>query len=413
LSKAARSTTDRDAAASLLNAGAVRERCTELLALAEGDGLRHFLLHPERLVPTADYVAGVIRDNYPDLRIPPHSRWRHFEAGGVDRWGRLVDRLGDSGERARARIDLAVVSVLLDAGAGPRWRYREAATSTIHVRSEGLAVASLALFTSGALSARPGEPLRVDAPALAALDAEILAAALQVGPDNPLDGLDGRLALLHALAAALAAQPALFGDPPRPGHLFDYLMAQNRDGAVRAETVLGAVLAGLGPIWPGRVTLGGLSLGDCWRHPGIRRADPSDGLIPFHKLSQWLSYSLIEPLEEAGLRVTELDGLTGLAEYRNGGLLIDLGVIEARDPAVLTLAHSPDTELVVEWRALTVALLDRLAPLVRKALGVGAAQLPLVRLLEGGTWSAGRRAARERRADGTPPLTIASDGTVF
>ena len=43
--------------------------------------------------------------------------------------------------------------------------------------------------------------------------------------------------------------------------------------------------------------------------------------MPFHKLSQWLAYSLIEPLEEAGIAVTGLDELTALAEYRNGGLL--------------------------------------------------------------------------------------------
>ena len=54
--------------------------------------------------------------------------------------------------------------------------------------------------------------------------------------------------------------------------------------------------------------------------------------MPFHKLSQWLVYSLIEPLAAAGFNVTAIDGLTGLAEYRNGGLFIDSGVIVARDP---------------------------------------------------------------------------------
>jgi len=37
----------------------------------------------------------------------------------------------------------------------------------------------------------------------------------------------------------------------------------------------------------------------------------------------------------------------------------------------------------------------------------------LARVLEGGTWAAGRRIARERRPDGAPPLAIESDGTVF
>jgi hypothetical protein len=62
---------------------------------------------------------------------------------------------------------------------------------------------------------------------------------------------------------------------------------------------------------------------------------------------------------------------------------------------------------------LTVALLDRIAPLVRERLGVDAASFPLARVLEGGTWAAGRLIAREKRADGGPPFKISSDGTVF
>ncbi len=155
-----------------------------------------------------------------------------------------------------------------------------------------------------------------------------------------------------------------------------------------------------------------MNLGDVWRHGAIRRDDPSTGLVPFHKLSQWLTYSLVEPLEDAGITVTGLDALTGLAEYRNGGLMVDLGVLVPKDPAA-TGPHAVDSELVVEWRALTLALLDELAERVRRRLDRDADALPLVRILEGGTWAAGRRAARERRPGGGPPITVASDGTVF
>jgi hypothetical protein len=68
---------------------------------------------------------------------------------------------------------------------------------------------------------------------------------------------------------------------------------------------------------------------------------------------------------------------------------------------------------VVEWRALTVALLDRLADALRQKLKLDAVALPLAKVLEGGTWAAGRAIARERRPDGAPPLKIVSDGTVF
>jgi hypothetical protein len=80
---------------------------------------------------------------------------------------------------------------------------------------------------------------------------------------------------------------------------------------------------------------------------------------------------------------------------------------------VLTKLHPPDGEVVVEWRALTVALLDEVALRVRKFLELGAEELPLVKVLEGGTWRAGRRIASEKREDGGPPIRTRSDGTLF
>jgi hypothetical protein len=141
--------------------------------------------------------------------------------------------------------------------------------------------------------------------------------------------------------------------------------------------------------------------------------DASDGLVPFHKLSQWLAYSLLEPLSWAGFEIENVDGLTGLPEYRNGGLFLDTGVLALRDPADAARSHEVGSPLVVEWRALTVALLDRVADLVRQRLDLSAEEFPLAKVLEGGTWATGRRLARERRADGSPPLSIVSDGTVF
>jgi Protein of unknown function (DUF1688) len=112
------------------------------------------------------------------------------------------------------------------------------------------------------------------------------------------------------------------------------------------------------------------------------------------------------------VNVTGLDQLTGLPEYRNGGLLLDGGVLslKARDDA--QRVHHPRDEFIVEWRALTVALLDELAPLVRSQLGLTEAQMPLACVLEGGTWAAGRVLANQLRG-GQPPLQIESDGTIF
>lgn len=401
----------------LRSPAAVRARCHQVLDYVRAGHSPHFTIDEAALDGVADYVAQVTRQAYPTLDIPYHSRWRHFDAGGVDRWAALEGKLegADKAERARVMIDLAVVSVLLDAGAGDAWRYREEVTGLTVTRSEGLAVASLRMFEAGGFSSDPKVPLRADAKALMSLDAATLGRHFQVSDDNPLIGLAGRVALINRLGNALAARPDLFGaEVPRPGGLYDALVPKAKIGRLPAPAILGALLDGLSSIWPSGLDVEGVALGDVGRHPAVRVADLSDQLVPFHKLSQWLTYSLLEPFEAAGLAVTELDELTALPEYRNGGLLVDLEVIVPRRPVDPAQKHPVSSELVVEWRALTVALMDLLAGPVRERLGLDASQFPLAKLLQGGTWTAGRRIAAEHRPPaGPPPIAIDADGTVF
>ena len=388
-----------------------------MLALARTDALPHFRFDAAKLDATADYVADVIRGAYPDLRVPLHARWRHFVFGGRDLWRARAAQATwpDKAAQARAAFDLAIVSVLLDAGAGPGWRYRDEATGLTIGRSEGLALASLRMFEAGLFSDDARDPLRADASRLVRLTASELAHGFQVSADNPLAGLEGRAALLARLGRAMADNATVFAkaDAARAGGLFDHLAAQADGRDLPAAEILRALLLHLGGIWQNRLSLGGVALGDTWRHSAIKRDDAGNGLMPLHKLSQWLSYSLIEPLRDAGVTVSDVDGLTGLAEYRNGGLFIDSGLLNLRERDKAKAPLPVDAELVVEWRALTVALLDALLPLVRARLNVTAATFPLGALLEGGTWAAGRRIAKEKRADGAPPLTVISDGTVF
>ncbi|WP_249148572.1 URC4/urg3 family protein [Bradyrhizobium jicamae] len=402
---------------SLLSAGAVRERAHRLLAIGLEDRLPSFRIHLDRMDSTAELVVETTRQAYPLLAVPFHSRWRHFSLNGVDRWTRLADQIAwqEPAARARAEFDLAMVSVFLDAGAGPSWRYRDPVTGSAIGRSEGLGLASLAMFTAGTFSSDPRQPLRADADALADLSVEDLARGMQISDANPLVGIDGRVNLLRSLGRLLASKPAVFGrcDTPRPGGLFDRLVSLAEDRRLPAPTILSELLRELGPIWPSRLVLGEVPLGDCWKHPMLTTDDATSQLMPLHKLSQWLAYSLIEPLQNAGIAVTDIDGLTGLAEYRNGGLFIDNGVLTFRDEGDAYREHDVASPLVVEWRGLTVALLDRVADDVRRRLGLDANALPLAKILEGGTWAAGRRLARERRADASPPVKIISDGTVF
>ena len=397
----------------LLSARAVRARSHAVLDHVAAGRSPHWRWEPSRLAATVAAVVETTRASYPDLRVPVHSRWRHFEAGGVDRWAALADAAGLAGaaqrlERARVRIDLVIPSVLLDAGAGAAWHYDDAAHGQRLSRSEGLGVASFDWFARGGWSADAAAPLRTDAAALAAVTPDALAGAFQVGADNTLVGLDGRAALLRRLGEVMAATPAVFGVPARLGNMLDFLLMQAEGDRIDADVVLGTLLRALGPVWPGRLSLEGVNLGDCWHHSAT-----ADGWMPFHKLTQWLTYSLLEPLADAGLHVTGLDALTGLPEYRNGGLLLDTGLLVPASGALPTVLLSVDDPAIVEWRAVTVAALDLIAEGVRATLGLSAEAFPLACVLEGGTWATGRRLAAARRPGGAPPLNIASDGTVF
>ncbi|MGU3502386.1 URC4/urg3 family protein [Mycobacterium sp. C31M] len=386
----------------------IRARAGHLLGRARVGDSDWFTVHDDALTGAATEVAELTVRRFPDLDIPFHSRWRHFEAGGVDR--RLDLGEADGPTRARAMIDLAVVSVLLDAGAGPDWSYRE--NGQEFSRSEGLGVASWHAFTGGLFSSDPDRPLQADAAGLIDLDTERLATAMQVTPDNPLVGFEGRVDVLRRLGAALADQPEVFGTPARPGGMYDLLVTEPVAPTVAAHDILGVLLSALSRIWLADNMIDGEALGDCWRHGAVPGPGATAGWMPFHKLSQWLTYSLLEPFTWAGVTVTGIDALTGLPEYRNGGLLLDSGVLALRDAGWAERAWTPADELVVEWRALTVALLDEIAVEVRRQLGRTADQLPLACVLEGGTWAAGRVLAQRLRG-GLPPLTVISDGTVF
>lgn len=398
----------------LLSTRAIRDRAETIYELARA-GKTSFSVHPERLNEVADFVTEVTLANYPDLKIPFHSRWGHFQVGKINRLKDLEAKLAhlDLNERVRAKLDLAVVSVLLDAGSGPGWSYLEKTTGQKFARSEGLAVASFHMFLAGAFSSDPSRPLQADVRGLAQFTAEKLAEGFQVSSSNPLAGLEGRAKLIRSLSQALEMSPHYFGRAGRPGHILDHCFDQALCRKVPAVKLLNVVLRGFAPIWPGRVTLDGQNLGDVWHYAPLGAENDTKALVPFHKLSQWLTYSLIEPIEEAGLPILDLDEMTGLAEYRNGGLILDKKLVELRDPSMATRSHLPSSPLIVEWRALTVAFLDRLGEQVRKNLGKTKEEFPLARVLEGGTWWAGRKIAASLRTDGGPPLKLESDGTVF
>ncbi len=390
--------------ADLLSADAVRSQAEKVTDhVRTGAGV--FWLDEDKLADCAQFVASTTLERYPTLEIPYHSRWRHFDAPGSTLRAGLDAHLAglDPIERARTGFDLVIPSVLLDAGAGPDWTYRAHGAEQPIGRSEGLGLASLAMFLDHSFSETV--ELQTDAAGLQALSAAQLEHGFQVTASNPLLAVDGRCSVLNALGDAIAARPDVFPNG-RLGEMVDVLVSTPE---LTASTVLGVVLDVLSPIWPSRLERDGIQLGDSWVYEPF--GNGLNAVIPFHKLSQWMTYSLVETLVRSGIEVGGVEELTGLPEYRNGGLLYETGVVGLHDESMADQSHEPGSQLIIEWRALTISQLDAVAHRVRQVLD--RPDLLLAEILEGGTWAAGRRLAFERDPAGRPPLKLKSDGTVF
>lgn len=210
-------------AAYLRSIHSVRERSKIVLTRAKVNKLNHFTVDMSRFQETADYVVSIIKRDFAGdyANIPPHGRWQHFEVGGRPRITQLLQSWPttvNNQERTRRLIDLFLVSVLLDAGAGTSWSYKSKESGKTYSRSEGLAVASLEMFKAGYFSSQKDQPHQVDAGGLQNVTVETLAKGMQVTESNPMSGLEGRAGLLMRLSTALQ-KPELFGHDGRPGNM--------------------------------------------------------------------------------------------------------------------------------------------------------------------------------------------------
>jgi len=389
----------------------IRKQCSRIYELAEQGSLKYFHLNLEKLPIAVTRVVDSINDLYPTLKIPYHSRLRHF---GEKRMEALQKKwiYVDNTERTRRVIDLVTVSVLLDAGAGPTWKY-VGMDGVVYNRSEGIAVATYEMFVRGIFSSDPACKCRVNAMGIGQLTLEHFVQGFQISDSNRMVGLKGRYELIKRLGKVMTQNIEIFGgEIQRPGNLLDYVRAKvDTKNEVSLERLWKGILA-LEPIFPEH--LSGVRRGDVWCHSSLNIiGKPGSDLVPFHKLSQWLAMSIFEPMEICGIKFTNVELFTCLAEYRNGGLLIDTGVLELKNKGMANRQNDPGSELIVEWRAMTVCLIDLLAEKVRKQLGKTKEELPLMKVLEGGTWRAGRIIARELREDGRSPINFRSKGTVF
>lgn len=350
---------------------AIRKNCQNIFELCLENQLDNFHYQPEKLDNLLAYVINEIKFNYPDLKVPFHSRWRHLPVMPND---------------LKSSVELVIISVLMDAGAGMEWKYKEQNGGNIYSKSEGLAMASYDMYTKGFFS-NSNQPI-VEISRLSKITDLEFASALQVSESNKLTGLSGRLKMIQQFIEKLEID--------RLGDLVEQWVTVENKKTVSVKNIFSDLVK--------------LKSNDIWQHTkNISKSNP-EGLIPFHKLIQWLCYSLIEPLQNNGIQVIDIDSLTGLPEYRNGGLLIDFEVLVPKERNAFSRRYLISDEFIVEWRALTVILLDIIAVKINSHLKTS---LPLASILQGGTWSAGRKIAAEKRNDHGSPVAIISDGTVF
>lgn len=353
----------------------IRERAWMLLAAAEREQSDHFQPSPEAVGAVAVALAELIRAA-PQGETPPAAErapllanlWHGLRLDQPTALEALATALagGDGLAHARSGADLAVLHRVIEPAGLP---------------SKGpLLDALVTFFAAGGCTAKtPGAPA-LDAPGLR----RILAGDGGIEPPEALLKLlaePERRERLRLLASGLEQAPELFGAEGRFGLVLDRLvaMASGTNGGRRidAQQVVDLLAPLIDPITASTVRLGGRLAGDVWRHPLAWAGDRSRELVPFHAVLLALLLDLVEPLQEAELGLSGIEHVPVPADRALAALMLRLGLVRPRHAAIARLRHPPGSDIVVELRALSVALADRLADRLRAELGRTAHDLPV------------------------------------
>lgn len=392
----------------------IRRRSHDLLAAAEGNELRHVDVDLSKLGDVLLTLLETTRENYPDFHIPPYGVWRDFEVGGIDRWAALANaRAFESAEEMLAAAgDLAILGAFMKTMHPAGWTFEDQMTGTRVSGNQASALAAFHMFAAGSFSSEMTDPYRVDADTLIRMEKDELALGLQWDLQQDVDLLEAMQKHLKRFGEALALRPDLFSkdDATRPG-LLAVELANKSGEAVSARIVLDKLLEALAPVWVGGAEAGDIMLGDSFRHSGD--AGIAEGTVfPFHMAAQEMVYALVEPFAWAGFEVADLELLTAPADDTHASVFTKSGVLKIKDGPQTPMEDSV-RDRMVEIRAATLALTDRLADLLRRELDVPAEQLPLTCILEGGTCRLGTRILEEASGKNEKLGRYLNPGAVF
>lgn len=381
---------DTHPALALFQPDEIRRKAHMMLALAAEDRLDHVGVDLDRLDTAVATVLETTRENYPDFQIPPYGVWRSFEAGGIDRWQAMASARGfETAEQMLAgAADLALLGIAMSTLHPAGWRYEDRMTETVATGTTASALAAFHMFASGSFSSEMTDPYRVDAGALVSMDLIELAAGLQWDDRDDADHLKAMQRHLKRFGEALALRPDLFGEgeATRPG-LLAVRLAKESDGPIDAAQILDRILEALAPVWEGGATSGDIWLGDAFVHSGLPGNDVH-AIVPFHLAAQQMVYALVEPFAWAGFEVAGLEKLTAPADLVHAALFVQSGVLALKGDSG-SLAPEAIRDRMIEIRALTLALTDKLAERLASGLGMSLDQVPFTCILEGGTSRAG------------------------
>jgi hypothetical protein len=245
---------------------------------------------------------------------------------------------------------------------------------------------------------------------MAAISAGELSCALQITTDNQIaGGVESRLDRLSLFGAYLKGHSE-FGDGTcvRPGNILN-VFEPSRTQPI--EPLFSFLAESLTHIWPGNIHEG-TAIGDAWRHSALADDPSLRGIVPIHRITQWLHYAIEPVIRDFCQGTLRTESLTGLPGYRNSGLLIDRGILLPRDPDLARRTHQLGDEPIVELRALTIGAMDYTLKRIHDSTSMDGSNFPMAKL-NGIFWRQGREIAARIRPDGAPPFKVIDRGVPF